>query len=81
MDWNLSWQVKEHLDVYASFKGIPAKEIPEAVMTKIREVGLLEKVNDLSSNLSGGQRRKLSLAIALIGDPNIISLDEPPSGM
>jgi ABC-type multidrug transport system ATPase subunit len=40
----------------------------------IEEVGLTEKRNFLSKNLSGGQKRKLCLAMALIGDPKFILL-------
>jgi ATP-binding cassette subfamily A (ABC1) protein 3 len=44
-------------------------------------VDLGEKRNGLASELSGGQKRKLSLAIALVGDPKFLILDEPTSGM
>ncbi len=39
------------------------------------------KANDLAKNLSGGQKRRLSVAIAFIGNSNVIFLDEPTSGM
>ena len=39
------------------------------------EVGLVEKANARSSTLSGGQKRKLSLGIALIGDSKVVILD------
>ena len=42
---------------------------------------LKEKTNELSKNLSGGQRRRLSVAIAFIGNSKLIYLDEPTSGM
>ena len=60
--------------------------MPSGVLTSkcskfIAEVGLTEKRNTYAASLSGGMRRKLSLAIALIGDSKIIVLDEPTSGM
>jgi ATP-binding cassette subfamily A (ABC1) protein 3 len=74
--------VTEHLYMFARFKGmIDNEEIKNAVNEKIREVDLEEKKNTKAMNLSGGQKRKLSLAIALIGGSTIIMLDEPTSGM
>lgn len=42
----------------------------------LKDVGLTEKRHALSSSLSGGMKRKLSLSIALIGDPKLLLLDE-----
>ena len=44
-------------------------------------VGLTSKASSLGSTLSGGQKRKLSVAMALIGSPKVVFLDEPTSGM
>jgi ABC-type multidrug transport system ATPase subunit len=54
------------------------KESAEAV---IDAVGLGEKADVYSRALSGGMKRKLSVAIALIGSPRAVVLDEPTSGM
>ncbi len=43
--------------------------------------GLEEKLDSRAEELSGGQRRKLSVAIAFLGNPSIVFLDEPTSGM
>lgn len=44
-------------------------------------MGLADKLNSTATDMSGGQKRKLSLAMALIGDPKVVFLDEPTSGM
>ncbi|KAL4432497.1 hypothetical protein ABPG74_013351 [Tetrahymena malaccensis] len=76
-----SLSVKEHLYLFAVLKGIPFREISVAVQKIIKDVDLEEKTNSLSSSLSGGQKRKLSVAIAFIGESQVVLLDEPTSGM
>ncbi|RYY36222.1 ATP-binding cassette domain-containing protein, partial [archaeon] len=72
--------VKEHLRLYADIKGIPYNKVNEEIDNAIRTVGLTEKVDVQSRKLSGGQRRKLSVCIALMGGSRVIFLDEPTSG-
>ena len=71
--------VEEHLEYMCSIKGskINKNEINEL----INKLELSQKKNSLCSTLSGGQKRKLCIALALIGDSKIILLDEPTSGM
>lgn len=73
--------VRQHLRMFAAFKGVPSDQVEGAVERMIAEVGLKEKADYPSSNLSGGQKRKLSVGIALIGDSKVVILDEPTSGM
>ena len=73
--------VKEHLEMYSVFKGVEASRIPEEVEKTIHDIGLEEKRDYLSKNLSGGQKRKLSIGMAFIGGSKFILLDEPSSGM
>ena len=73
--------VWQHLIMYAGLKGIRPDAIDAAVTDIVQHVGLVEKLHVQSSALSGGMRRKLSLSIALIGDPQVVYLDEPTSGM
>jgi ABC-type multidrug transport system ATPase subunit len=72
---------REHLLLYARLKRVPESQVKAAVESKIREVGLSECADRKSAGYSGGQKRKLSLAIALIGGPQILFLDEPSTGM
>jgi ABC-type multidrug transport system ATPase subunit len=64
--------VKEHVQFFARIKGLYARvsrvEAEEKVAAAIRDVALSEKSNSLSKNLSGGMKRKLSVAIAFCGD-------------
>jgi len=72
----------EHVEMYAAIKGIPREFITEAARCKLAEVGLSESdSNRLSSQYSGGMKRKLSVACATIGNPEIVFLDEPSTGM
>ncbi|PGG98562.1 hypothetical protein GX51_06759 [Blastomyces parvus] len=71
--------VAEHLRFYAKVRGIssPRHNI-EAI---IKSVGLEEYADRIATTLSGGNKRKLSLGIALMGNPSVLLLDEPSSGM
>lgn len=73
--------VSEHLYFYARLKGIPNDEIDNKVMKAIEEVKLSKFADFPSSSLSGGMKRRLSVAISLVGDPKIVFLDEPSTGL
>jgi ATP-binding cassette, subfamily A (ABC1), member 3 len=77
--------VQEHLEFFNRLKGIYSKyskeEVDAKIKTSIEDVALLEKRNTLSKNLSGGMKRKLSVAIAFCGESKTVLLDEPTSGM
>ncbi|TMW59992.1 hypothetical protein Poli38472_000034 [Pythium oligandrum] len=73
--------VEEHLQFYARIKGYSGTELNDEVTQKINEVGLSDKRKTISSSLSGGMKRKLSVAISLLGDSSLVFLDEPTSGM
>ncbi|ETO31060.1 ATP-binding cassette sub-family A member 3 isoform 2, partial [Reticulomyxa filosa] len=72
---------REHLELFARLKGVPKEHVPKEAEEILQLVGLEEKTDDFPPNMSGGQRRKLSLGIALIGGSKIVFLDEPTSGM
>ncbi|KAF6155278.1 hypothetical protein GIB67_019804 [Kingdonia uniflora] len=73
--------VQEHLELYARIKGVPENRIKNVVEEKMVEFDLWGYSNKPSYSLSGGNKRKLSVAIAMIGDPPIVILDEPSTGM
>merc|ERR1711871_1199648 len=72
---------REHLELYARIKGIREKDIQRVVNAKIAEMGLTEYADRYAGTYSGGNKRKLSVAIAMIGEPSIVFLDEPSTGM
>ena len=68
--------VEETLELFGSFyrKGRPAREVME-------EFGLTEKRKAWVMKLSGGQRQRLAVACAMVGDPDLLFLDEPTTGL
>ena len=73
--------IREHLEMFCIFKGFSSGNIDAEVDKTIHDFELENIQNITSKNLSAGQRRKLSIAISLIGGSKVIFLDEPSSGM
>ncbi|RWS11467.1 ATP-binding cassette sub-family A member 1-like protein [Dinothrombium tinctorium] len=72
---------REHLKIYAKMRGIPSLNIPTVVIESIRKFQLTLFSDIPVKALSRGTKRKLCLAIAMLGNPQIMLLDEPTSGM
>eukprot|EP00762_Andalucia_godoyi_P006779 ANDGO_00911.mRNA.1 ABC transporter A family member 8 len=72
---------REHLLFYGRLKGLKGKPLMQAVDNALKTVNLVDFQHTRSSGYSGGMRRRLSVAIAMIGDPKIIFLDEPTTGL
>ena len=73
--------VEEHLWFYAKLKHMNDKSIKDLINNMLRDTGLIKKRNNLVNQLSGGMQRKLSVAIAFVGDANLVILDEPTAGV
>lgn len=73
--------VEEHLRIFAAIKGILPAEIDAEVAKVLKDLDLEKIMTAQAKNLSGGQKRKLSVGIAILGDPKILLLDEPTAGM
>jgi len=67
--------VRETLEMYAGYY-----EPPRDVAETIELIGLTDKADDRTGRLSGGQQRRLDVAVALIGDADLLFLDEPTTG-
>ncbi|XP_026169724.1 retinal-specific phospholipid-transporting ATPase ABCA4 [Mastacembelus armatus] len=72
---------REHLYLYARLRGVPESEIPRVAEWGIQKLGLTEYASRCAGTYSGGNKRKLSTAIAMIGCPALVLLDEPTTGM
>lgn len=73
--------VREHLEFYAKVKGVIERLRGPVVERQMEEMDLKEFENVRAEKLSGGNKRKLSVAMAMIGNPPIVFLDEPSTGV
>uniref|UniRef100_A0A672GMS6 P-type phospholipid transporter n=1 Tax=Salarias fasciatus TaxID=181472 RepID=A0A672GMS6_SALFA len=72
---------REHLEFYARLRGVPEDEVAMVAEWGIQKLGLVKYSSKPAGTYSGGNKRKLSTAMALIGCPPVVFLDEPTTGM
>uniref|UniRef100_A0A3Q2D7Z4 P-type phospholipid transporter n=1 Tax=Cyprinodon variegatus TaxID=28743 RepID=A0A3Q2D7Z4_CYPVA len=72
---------REHLELYARLRGVPEESVTKVAQWGVRKLGLTQYAEQEAGGYSGGNKRKLSTAISLIGAPPVIFLDEPTTGM
>mmetsp|Transcript_944 Transcript_944/g.1510 ORF Transcript_944/g.1510 Transcript_944/m.1510 type:complete len:163 (+) Transcript_944:3235-3723(+) len=73
--------VEENIVYFARIKGIPKVRRGELCNRAIKQLDLENHRKKLAGTLSGGNKRKLCVAMAIVGSPPIILLDEPSAGM
>ena len=82
--FNILWEeltAREHLDLFARLRDISAEHRSDLITQKLEEVNLGNAADKLVGTYSGGMKRRLSVAISSIGNPRIIFMDEPTTGM
>ncbi|MEY4729607.1 MAG: Nod factor export ATP-binding protein [Pseudomonadota bacterium] len=75
------FSVEENLLVFGRYFGMPDKLIRERIPLLLEFAGLTQRAKSKTMTLSGGMKRRLTLARALINDPDLVFLDEPTTGL
>ncbi|KAM4642187.1 retinal-specific phospholipid-transporting ATPase ABCA4 [Discoglossus pictus] len=73
--------VEEHIMFYAQLKGKSIRQAERELEVMLEDIGIPQKRNEEAQNLSGGMQRKLSVALAFVGEAKVVVLDEPTSGV
>lgn len=73
--------VKEHMEYFACMKKISKREQSEEIERALEEVNLADKTKEKCGSLSGGMMRRVGVAQALMGGPDLLLFDEPTTGL
>jgi len=76
-----SLSASQHLWLFGRFYGVRGKDLREKVKEALDDVNLTQVRHKRAGHFSGGMKRRLSLACAYVGEPSVVALDEPTSGM
>ena len=82
--FDLLWPMltaNQHLKFYGRIRGLSGVDLEEAVNQALRSVNLLDVKFKRAGEYSGGMKRRLSVAISLIGKPKVVLMDEPTTGL
>ncbi|XP_034513255.1 phospholipid-transporting ATPase ABCA7 [Ailuropoda melanoleuca] len=72
---------REHLELFARLRGVPEAQVAQTASLGLARLGLPQYADRPAGTYSGGNKRKLATAVALVGDPAVVFLDEPTTGM
>ena len=75
------FSVRENLVTYGAYYGVRRRDVEARMDELLRFAELTERANDAIDGLSGGMKRRLTLARALVNDPELLALDEPSTGL
>ena len=73
--------VRENIVIYGRYFGLPRKELGARADELLEFVELTERANDKVEPLSGGMKRRLTIARSLVNEPEVLLLDEPTTGL
>lgn len=72
---------EEHMRMFCKIKGVPENMVADVIDSKLKSVWLNDVKNAYVGTFSGGMKWRLSVAISCIGDPEVVIMDEPTTGM